>query len=231
MSQSKINRLLARLDRYEANLDERKDRLKQTLCDSIENRFALVKNDMGQLRNRILRADPSRGTSRLASDGGPSVQAVSYEDFVKHKREILNAASMNDDVNLDEDQGNVPSTSTGRKRKQSSSQSHEVTKKRKTNSDRPKKHACKFQGCQSSFPFLSDLISHKRFHLGIKPFRCTWSDCGFASERRSHIVRHVRGKHFKLPQFVKKQKELGIVDTRDPNIYIEVDQELAARRL
>ena len=228
MSQSKINRLLAKLDRYEASLDERKDQLKQTLCDSIENRFALVKNDIGQLRNRILRSDPSRGTSRLSSNDGPRVHAVSYEDFAKHKRELLDAASKNDEVNPDsEDQRNVLSTSSGRKRMQSSSQPLEVTKKRKTNLATSKKHACKFQGCLASFEADAFLIRHERIHLGIKPYRCTWTDCGYVSANRPDVVRHVRAKHFKLPKLIKKQKE----DTRNPNTYIEVDQELAARRL
>src|SRR5699024_5991457 len=42
----------------------------------------------------------------------------------------------------------------------------------------PKIHACKFSGCDKSFRADSLLASHERVHLGTKPFKCTWPECG-----------------------------------------------------
>ena len=95
----------------------------------------------------------------------------------------------------------------------------------------PKKLACQFPGCNYIGKSNSEMIRHERFHLRVKPYRCTWTDCGFQSAVRSSMVSHIRTMHFKLPEYMAAQIRRGIVDPRDPADYIQVDQELLARRL
>ena len=95
----------------------------------------------------------------------------------------------------------------------------------------PKKCSCKFRGCSKSFRADYVLALHERVHLGTKPFKCSWNECSFASAKRSDVKRHIRTKHFKLPNSLKEQNRRGIVDDRNPDDYIEVDQELMDRRL
>ena len=75
------------------------------------------------------------------------------------------------------------------------------------------------------------LAIHEHGHLSIKPYRCSWNECAFTASQRSHVTRHIRIVHFNLPKTVKQQKERGIVDDRKPDDYIEVDEDLLARRL
>ena len=82
-----------------------------------------------------------------------------------------------------------------------------------------------------SFRTDSSLVRHERMHMGTKPFRCTWTECVYASYHRSSVTHHIRVKHFGLPSTVKEQKRQGIEDQRNPNDYIEVDSELLGRRL
>ena len=82
-----------------------------------------------------------------------------------------------------------------------------------------------------SFPTDYELANHERVHLASKPYKCSWNECSFAAAKRSNLMQHIRTKHFKLPLTIKEQKERGIVDDRNPDDYIEVDQELLDRRL
>ena len=92
---------------------------------------------------------------------------------------------------------------------------------------------CKFDGCFKSFPNHASLAIHERVHLATKPYKCSWPQCAYASAsaQRNHVTTHIRVAHFKLPSTVKEQKQRGIVDQRNPDDYIEVDQEQLARRL
>src|SRR5699024_1022823 len=96
---------------------------------------------------------------------------------------------------------------------------------------RPKIHTCKFHGCSQSFKDDAWLARHELTHLGIKPFKCSWNKCSYAAAQRGAVTRHIRTRHFGLPDTVKEQKRRGIVDDRIPDDYIEVDQELLDRRL
>ena len=95
----------------------------------------------------------------------------------------------------------------------------------------PKKYACKFRGCNQSFCTDFLLANHERVHLSTKPYKCSWNECRFTSAKRGDVRRHIRTRHFKLPELVKEQNRRGIVDDRNPDDYIMVDQELLDRRL
>ena len=96
---------------------------------------------------------------------------------------------------------------------------------------RGRNYQCQFDGCRQSFQTDTTLASHERLHLATKPFKCSWPECAYAAVQRIHVTTHIRVVHFKLPVTVKEQKRRGIVDQRNPDDYIEVDQEQLARRL
>lgn len=91
-----------------------------------------------------------------------------------------------------------------------------------------KKFICTYSGCSESFGYDSLLKRHEQGHLGIKPFSCKWNGCRYFATQRAGVFTHIRMKHFKLPRVQKNQ---NFADDRDPNQFIEVDQELLARRL
>lgn len=78
---------------------------------------------------------------------------------------------------------------------------------------------CKLCGKKCAQLFL--LKRHVRIHLKARFHRCTWHDCTYSSPSRSNVYRHVRTKHFGLPQTVKEQMRKNIVDSNDPNEYIQ----------
>lgn len=85
------------------------------------------------------------------------------------------------------------------------------------------KHICPFDGCAATFVSLSNLRKHQSTHSQVKPFICRYPDCtGYAATTKTLILAHIRMVHFKLPQTKKKQLEMGIVDERDPNDFIEM---------
>ena len=92
-------------------------------------------------------------------------------------------------------------------------------------------YRCRFAGCIKEFKSDTMLARHERVHLSIKPFQCAWPDCSYSSTVRGSVTKHIRTVHFKLPKSIKEQKQRGIVDDRKPEDYIEVDQDLLARRL
>ena len=94
-----------------------------------------------------------------------------------------------------------------------------------------RKPSCKYRGCSKSFCDDSLLARHERVHFSRKPFKCSWNECNYTATERGHVTRHIRTQHFKLPRTVKEQNRRGIVDRRNPDHFIEVDQDLLARRL
>jgi hypothetical protein len=49
---------------------------------------------------------------------------------------------------------------------------------------------CAF-ACTSS----SSLKRHKLTHSGIRPYKCTWPDCSYASNRKNHLEEHIACNH------------------------------------
>ena len=95
----------------------------------------------------------------------------------------------------------------------------------------PKKYSCKFRGCTQSFLTDSLLANHERVHLATKPYKCSWNECRYTAAERGNVTTHIRMKHFGLPKTVKEQNRRGIEDQRNPSDFIEVDEDLLARRL
>ena len=62
---------------------------------------------------------------------------------------------------------------------------------------------------------------HNRHNLQ-KPYRCKWEGCTFVSSWASHAIRHIRVNHMNLPKTIKEQKELNIVENRNPMDFLEV---------
>jgi hypothetical protein len=51
---------------------------------------------------------------------------------------------------------------------------------------------CTYPKCEKVYNKLSYLRSHERTHLGIKPYPCTWPECGWRFARSDELVRHYR---------------------------------------
>ena len=68
------------------------------------------------------------------------------------------------------------------------------------NSDHKKQHKfiCTVSGCGKQFDRNFVLKRHQRIHENIKPFRCRWPDCSYASSERSHTIRHIQRIHLSV---------------------------------
>ncbi|EPZ32562.1 Zinc finger, C2H2 domain-containing protein [Rozella allomycis CSF55] len=63
-------------------------------------------------------------------------------------------------------------------------------------------YSCKWEGCSSSFLYLSELVSHvSNSHVGLKKdvYTCEWADCprkGAPQNTRSTLIAHIREKPY-----------------------------------
>lgn len=90
-----------------------------------------------------------------------------------------------------------------------------------------KRHTCSWPDCGRSFLNSKDYKEHVRIHVRFKRYKCKWDDCDYASEKRSHVIRHIRSRHLGLPRTVREQKEANIVDLRNPSDFMEVLPDIA----
>lgn len=80
--------------------------------------------------------------------------------------------------------------------------------------------------CNRTFTYTGHLRTHERTHLRVKPYSCLWPHCEYLSENKSHLISHIRIRHFNLPPTKKLQSALKIEDERDPREFLYVDDEL-----
>lgn len=85
---------------------------------------------------------------------------------------------------------------------------------------------CPEDGCGKKFGHMSRYKRHLNYHYKIKPYQCRWPGCSYSSAEVCNVVSHVRIRHFRLPKSKEKQRELAIVDDRDPKQYVETVKEL-----
>lgn len=55
--------------------------------------------------------------------------------------------------------------------------------------------------CSFTCTALSSLKRHKLIHSGSRPFKCTWLDCTYASNRKAHLQEHIACNHDRQRQF------------------------------
>lgn len=87
-----------------------------------------------------------------------------------------------------------------------------------------RKYAC--SQCNRTFTYTGHLRTHERTHLRAKPFSCLWPKCDYTSENKSHLISHIRIRHFNLPPTKKLQNAMKIEDERDPREFLFVDDKL-----
>lgn len=93
-------------------------------------------------------------------------------------------------------------------------------------------YPCSSGSChRGPFRTKQKLLQHTRIHLGIRPYECTWPGCSHGCTQKSNLTKHIRRKHFRLPDTLKKQREEGIPDSRDPNEFTKVNGFLLAQKL
>ena len=221
--------ILNLLNCVSANLTVRRQRLKEKMVALVDQRFDQLESEVNAFRDRVRKRapvpPPALFEAQLASEWPESV-AVTIEEYMTTREDRV------DDVQPPGNLEHATTSRTGTKRKRS--QSAAVTQRSKTTptgGSGAKKFVCKSEGCGQSFEFEKHLQVHERIHLNIAPFKCTWPDCSYTSNQKNNVVVHIRTRHFKLPLTKKKQKQLNITDTRDPNEFIAMDEELANRRL
>lgn len=81
---------------------------------------------------------------------------------------------------------------------------------------------CRWLGCEESFGSRFELREHLQVHVTRYVRRAVCSSCGYSSEHRNHVLRHIRSKHLGLPRSAREQRLKGIVDDRDPKDWMQL---------
>lgn len=77
---------------------------------------------------------------------------------------------------------------------------------------RLKPNKCTWPGCGWATSNKQMLLVHARTHVNLKPYRCKWPDCSQRCNQRGSLLQHIRICHLKIPTTRKLQKQLNIPD-------------------
>lgn len=81
---------------------------------------------------------------------------------------------------------------------------------------------CEYAGCTFRVKNATKMKAHQRGHLGIAPYRCRWSGCGYSNASQSNTMLHIRRVHFRSLGGVNQRVEkLG-----RPKDYLQVMYDL-----
>lgn len=80
--------------------------------------------------------------------------------------------------------------------------------------------------CGQTFGNRTNLKRHRqRRHLGLKPYRCRWSNCNYSHSQRYQVVSHVRSVHLGLTRSSATTSSNREVDINSsPDDYVLVDR-------
>src|SRR5699024_4844646 len=185
------------LDRYEENLDDTGDKIKNQLCLLVDKKIQSLKGDVTLLRKRILRGRAS--IRDLANDPVSSGKTVDFKEYhATRARNQNNATSALDD--------SVPTSPTTRKRTRKNQQ-QSVAKRQKNSfgahnqEDGESNEAglskiniihlnCSVEACDMTFQTKVDLRKHLKAVHKIAPYQCNIKDCGERFQDKYTVWEH-----------------------------------------
>ena len=185
---------------------------------------------VSQQQTRLSQRLTAMENSRRSSSASTSSSKVSFPDKMNGRRPLLRGSAARRIVPPPQ-----PATPPRRQAVIGGGQS--------SSSGKARPHICRW--CQKNFPskqrltmhevsdgqvgkrnFQSDFFLFQRIHQGVRPYSCKWEGCQYKSIQEAHMLRHIRSRHYLLPVTVKMQASRGIIDNRDPRIFMEVHQDL-----
>lgn len=211
---------------FETKKSEVKNRLRHSIETIVDDLFGQL---VVQVKELLLPPEVvnQKIQSQETTPSPPEHNSLAYNSN-RNKRYVAvksKPRSINQSVNaidLEEDNSILVNSN----RQDCKKQKMNVTSDQDTDAETPKQgrnFVCDQIECGKSFTRSSDLKRHRRFHLGIKPFKCRWPGCSYASQDRSHIIRHIRGTHFRRSIKLGEEQQQ---EQWNPLVYVEVDHSL-----
>ena len=179
MSQ-RLDAILKRLDRYEARLDVARKQLKRQLDQLVDQRIDLLKQDVAQIREYILRGrDPARDRNHQlhASEPVPQGLAVDGQEYLADAARDRNQ----------EEFASPPILTQSRKRP-SGNQTRSRSKPKKAHTS-------------STNQTEEDSGESGFFKINTISLKCTQKDCQFSTETKVELRKHFKSIH-KLDPFL-----------------------------
>lgn len=89
---------------------------------------------------------------------------------------------------------------------------------------KPSLYECTFANCSKKFRNITQLQVHFRFHIKLKPFRCSYPNCQHTSTEKKAMLCHIHSVHFNIPAR-KQRNTLSKEDKERGKLYVIVNQE------